>query len=297
MRRALVDVIRCFLGRVFEYFAFGRGMQQVRIDRERRFAPFVFGNRDLVLFSKVEQFGARRQIPFAPRRDDLNVRIECVSRQFEAHLIVALAGCTVGNGVGTCFSSNLDQSFRNQRPRDGGAKQIDAFVHGVGAEHREDEVADEFLANVFDVDVFRLDPQHHRFFARWFQFFALPQVGGEGHDLTPVLRLQPLQNDRGIEAARIGEHNFFGCRHGFSFNGFAGAITCFSHEGQEVGASRAHGFCSKGARYEGLADIPALIQSGHREFGSSAAIVAGAVSLAKRVHDLWLHESRPNNGG
>jgi hypothetical protein len=34
-----------------------------------------------------------------------------------------------------------------------------------------------------------------------------PEVGGEGDDLRLVFGLQPLEDDRGVEAAGIGEHD------------------------------------------------------------------------------------------
>ncbi len=39
------------------------------------------------------------------------------------------------------------------------------------------------------------------------QLLALAEIGGEGDHLGLVGLLQPLQDDRRIEAARIGEHD------------------------------------------------------------------------------------------
>ena len=38
--------------------------------------------------------------------------------------------------------------------------------------------------------------------------FALAEISGEGNDLRAVSLLQPFQNDRGVEAAGISEHDF-----------------------------------------------------------------------------------------
>ena len=48
----------------------------------------------------VEQLGARGEIPLAPRRDHLDVGLQRVVAELEAHLVVALAGGAVGDGVG-----------------------------------------------------------------------------------------------------------------------------------------------------------------------------------------------------
>jgi hypothetical protein len=50
-------------------------------------------------------------------------------------------------------AGDLDQTLGDQGPRDGGAEQVEPLVKRVGAEHREDEVAHEFLAQVLDVDL------------------------------------------------------------------------------------------------------------------------------------------------
>ena len=111
----------------------------------------------------------------------------------------------MGDRIGTGQLGDLDLALGDQRPRDRGAEQILAFVKGVGAEHRIDEVAGEFLAQVFDEDL--LDAEHLGLLACRRQFFALPQIGGEGHHLAVIGFLQPFQNDRGVETAGIGQND------------------------------------------------------------------------------------------
>ena len=52
-----------------------------------------------------------------------------------------------------------------------------------------------------------LMPSSSRLAPRRLQLLALAEVGGEGDHLAAVGLLQPLQDDRGVEAARIGEHH------------------------------------------------------------------------------------------
>jgi hypothetical protein len=80
---------------------------------------------------------------------------------------------------------DLDQALGDQRPRDRGAEQVLALIDGIGAEHREDEVAHEFLAQVLDEDVLGLDAHHLGLLARRLELLALAEVGGEGDDLAP----------------------------------------------------------------------------------------------------------------
>ncbi len=112
------------------------------------------------------------------------------------------------HGVGADFGGDLDLLLGDQRPRDRGAEQVLPLVERVGAEHREHVVADELLAQVLDEDVAGLDAEQQRLLARGRELLALAEVGGEGDDLAAIGGLQPLQDDRGVEPAGIGEHDF-----------------------------------------------------------------------------------------
>ena len=182
-------------------------MQEVGIDRERRLAALVLGDRDLVLLGEFDQPGARGEVPFAPRRDHLHVGLEGVIGELEADLVVALAGGAMGDRVGADLLGDLDLLLGDQRTRDRGAEQVLALVERVGAEHREHVVAHELLAQVLDEDVLGLDAEQERLVARGRELLALAEIGGEGDDLAAIGDLQPFQDDRCVEAARIGEHH------------------------------------------------------------------------------------------
>ena len=205
MNGARVDISRRFFRRVLQNLALGGDVQEVRVGRKRRFAALVLGDRDLMLLGEGNERIAGGELPFAPRRDDLDVGLERVSRQFEAHLIVALAGRAMSDRVSAHFAGDLDQVLGDQRPRNRGAKEVQALVLGVGAEHREDVVAHEFLAHVLDEDVLGLDAQQFRLLARRLKLLALAEVGGEGDDLGAIFSLQPFEDDGRVEPARIGE--------------------------------------------------------------------------------------------
>ena len=207
---ARIDVRRRLERRVLEHLALRGDVQQVGVGGERRFAALVLGDRNLVLLGEGDQRRARGEVPFAPRRDDLDVGLERIGRELEAHLVVALAGRAVGDRVGADLAGDLDEALGDQRPGDRGAEQILALVLRVGAEHREDVVADEFLAQVLDEDVLGLDAEQLRLAPRRLELVALAEIGGEGDDFAAVGRLQPLENDRSVEAARIGEHDALG---------------------------------------------------------------------------------------
>jgi hypothetical protein len=113
----------------------------------------------------------------------------------------------VRHRIGADLARDLDLALGNQRPGDRGAEQVLALVERVGAEHREHEVPHELLAHVVDEDVLRLDAQHFRLLAGRAQFLALAEIGGVGHHLAAICRLEPLQDDRSVETAGIGQHD------------------------------------------------------------------------------------------
>src|SRR3546814_6856199 len=82
-------------------------------------------------------------IPFAPRGDHLDIGGERIIAEFEADLIVALAGGTMRHRIGTHLTCDLDLALGDQRPRDRRAEQVQPLVERVGAHHREDVLLDE----------------------------------------------------------------------------------------------------------------------------------------------------------
>ena len=182
-------------------------MQHVGVDRERSFPALVLGYGDLVRFRKGDQLLAALEAPLAPGRDDPDRRLERIIAELEAHLVVAFAGGAVTHRVRARLACDVDLRLGDQRPCNGGPEQVHALVEGVGAEHGEHVVAYELLAQVLDEDVGLLDAEHLRLAPGRLQLLALAQIGREGDHLGLVCLLQPLQDDRRVETARIGEHH------------------------------------------------------------------------------------------
>ena len=182
-------------------------MQQIGIHAEGRFAALVLGNGDLVFLGELNEARAACQVPFAPGRDHLHIGLQRVVAEFKAHLVIALAGCAVRHGIGTHGFSDFNLALGDQRARDGGTQQIHPFIQRIGAEHGEDEIADEFLTQVIHENIFRLDAQQQSLVARRAQFLTLAKIGGKGDDFAFIGGLQPFQDDAGIQPARIGEHD------------------------------------------------------------------------------------------
>ncbi len=209
---ALIDIGRRLDPRIFQHLALGRGVQKIGVDRERRFAALVLRHRYLMRLGEFDELGARLELPLPPRRDDLDVGIERIGGELKAHLIVALAGGAMRDRIGAGLVGDFHQPLGDQRPRDRRAEQIDAFVERIHPEHREDEIAHEFFAEILDVDV--LDTHELGLLARRLELLALAEIGREGDDLRAVGALQPFEDDRGVEPARIGKHHLLDVRHG-----------------------------------------------------------------------------------
>ena len=111
------------------------------------------------------------------------------------------------HGISAGQLGDLDLALRDQRARDRGAEKVLALIQRVGAEHREDEIADKRFSQVVDEDF--LDPEQFGLLARRTEFLALAEIGGERHDLALVGGLQPTQDNAGVEATGIGENNLF----------------------------------------------------------------------------------------
>ena len=104
---------------------------------------------------------------------------------------------------------DLDHSLRDKRTRDARAEEILVLVNGAGLEHWKNEIASEFFAQIFD-DAFRCASlQRFRFQTR--EFFFLTDICAKGDDLSLIIFLEPMENYRCVESARISEDNFHRC--------------------------------------------------------------------------------------
>ena len=82
-----------------------------------------------MLLGEVDQLPrGSDELPFAPRRDHLDVGLQRIIAELEADLVVALARRAVTDGVGADLPRDLDLALGDQRPSDRGAEQIIAFI-------------------------------------------------------------------------------------------------------------------------------------------------------------------------
>ena len=113
----------------------------------------------------------------------------------------------MGNRIGAGFFGDFHEALGDQRAGDGRAEKIEALVNGVRPEHGEDEFADEFLAQILNVNF--LDARALGLAPGRLKLFALAEISRKCHDLAIIFHLQPFQDHRGVEPAGIGKHHFF----------------------------------------------------------------------------------------
>ena len=94
-----------------------------------------------------------------------------------------------------------DEGAGNARP-----EKILAFVERPGLDHRENEFARELLTQVVHLAECRTRGQ--RLDLQAVEFLLLTHVRAERDHFRPVRFLQPTQNDRGIQPARISDDDF-----------------------------------------------------------------------------------------
>ncbi len=173
---------------------------------------FLFGllDRDALGLGVIDGgfAGAEFETVILPGGDDFQFGSEGHVGEFEADLVVAFAGGSVGDGIRTFGMGDIDLIFGDEGAGDGGAEEILRFVDCAGFEHGEAILLGEFLTEVFD-DAF-VSTGLEGLFLDAFEFIALTQFGGEGNDLAAgVIVLKPGEDDGGIQTAGVGEDDFF----------------------------------------------------------------------------------------
>ena len=162
--------------------------------------PLAIGDQFAAAGIGLEELG------LLPGRDHLDLRVERVIAQLEAHLVVALAGGAVGHVGRPLGPGRLDLRLGDQRAGQRGAQQVGALVDRVELQRRKDEIAHEFLLHVLHQHLRRPGPG--ALLANLLQVLhLLAQVQQQGDHLE-ALSGHPMHDNRGVQSAGIGQHHF-----------------------------------------------------------------------------------------
>ena len=164
------------------------------------------GHRNLVLAGVFNGILAGLDGPVAPRADDRQMRSKGLVGQFEAHLIITLAGAAMGDRVGAFAQRHLYLPPGEQRPGDGSSQQVFVFVDRPGAHHTPEEFGDELLPHVFDENFG--GAAGLGFFDDAFELLALADVAGHSNDLAAIILPQPRDDHAGVQAPGICQDDF-----------------------------------------------------------------------------------------
>ncbi len=145
-------------------------------------------------FGAAGKFGSEGFIP--PGGDHFNFRSEGVEGQFEADLVVAFSGSSVGDGVGPFGNRNVKHALDDAGAGDGGSEEVAAFVYGIGLEHGEDVVGGKFFLEVADVALGSAGCESLGLES--VEFFALADVGTVGDNFSIIFLLEPKKENRGV---------------------------------------------------------------------------------------------------
>src|SRR5438128_3264519 len=151
------------------------------------------GKRNIAFFSVGNRFVPGPDIPLAPWRNNFEMRRKCLVCELKPHLIVALAGTSVGNGISTFLQRYLNLALRQKRPPDGGSEQILSFVHGPGFNERPEVFGYELMTEIFDIAFGSTGTD--RFFFKTLQFIVLADVAGHSDNFATVVLLVPRNYD------------------------------------------------------------------------------------------------------
>ena len=169
----------------------------------------------------VDLLLAALDVPQPPGGDDGHVGGEGLHGQLKAHLIVALAGAAVGDGVRALRLGDLHQALGDDRAGHGGAQQVGVFILRAHLHAGNDHVLDELLVQILHIQLGGAGLEG--LLLQAVQLAHLAHVAGDRDDLAAlVVFLQPGNDDGGVQSTGIGEYDLLEVLFHFALLLFAG---------------------------------------------------------------------------
>ena len=167
--------------------------------------------RDVMGLGIVDLLIAALDVPLTPRSDDLQIGCKVHDGQLKSHLIVALAGATVADGIRTFGAGNLHDTFCQDGAGKAGAQQITLIV-GTCLHGGDDVILHELVGQVLNIQLGSAACLCTLF--QPFQFTLLAHIAAYCNDLAVVVVLfQPRDDDRSIQTTGICQHDLFDLGH------------------------------------------------------------------------------------
>ena len=157
--------------------------------------------RHLVSFGVVDLFLSGLDVPLTPGSDDGHIGCKPLDGQLEPHLIVALAGRAVCDGIRTLGQSDLGQLLANNGPCKGGAQQV-SLVLGIHLHGGDDHIVHHLIGQICHDQLGSAGLESLLF--QPVQLIVLAYVAGHSNDLRIVVVFLQPGNDNGcIQTAGI----------------------------------------------------------------------------------------------
>ena len=155
----------------------------------------------------VDLFVTALDVPLTPRSNDGHIGAQGLESQLKTHLIVALAGAAVADGVCAFLDGDISQSLCDAGTCKAGAQQV-VLVLCAELQGGEDVVLHKVLLQVQHVQLGSAGSLG--LFFQTIQLGALTHVTGDSDDLAVVVVfLQPGNDDGGVQTAGVSQHDFF----------------------------------------------------------------------------------------
>jgi len=162
---------------------------------------------DVVSLGVIDLLVTALDIPLTPRSNDGHIGAQGLEGQLKTHLIVALTGAAVADGICTFLDGDIRQSLCDARTCKAGAQQI-VLVLCAELQGGEDVVLHKVLLQVQHVQLGSAGSLG--LFFQTIQLRALTHVTGDSDDLAVVVVfLQPGNDDGGIQTAGVCQNDFF----------------------------------------------------------------------------------------
>ena len=157
-------------------------------------------------FSIVDFLVSRLDVPLTPRSDYRHFRSESLDGELKSHLVVALTGAAVRDGVGAFGLRDLDESLRDAGTRVRGAEEV-VLILCVSLQAGPDVILYVVLLEVLDIELGRAGLES--LFLKSVEFGSLSDVGTYGDDFAVVVVfLEPRNDDRGVKTSGVRENDF-----------------------------------------------------------------------------------------
>ena len=161
---------------------------------------------DVVSLSVVDLFVTALDVPLTPRSNDGHIGAQGLQGQLKTHLVVALAGAAVADGVRAFLDGDVGQSLGDAGTCKAGAQQV-ILVLGAELQGGEDVVLHKVLLQVQHIQLGSAGRLGLLF--QTVQLGALAHITGNGDDLAVVVVfLQPGNDDGGVQTAGVCQNDF-----------------------------------------------------------------------------------------